>query len=101
MLLGNEEKSAREKVLEKLLGSLDDMDSEKLSSKKPVAAEISVMSAKPSSLDSAMAGADHDEVEELEEKHFPEEEGEEEKMEGGISDEQKMMIEELYKKYCC
>jgi hypothetical protein len=110
MFLDDKEKTARMKVLKSLMGKVDEMDSERLKGKKPIAAEVSVIKAKPigSSLEDEMSKAGHEGVEEAEEKLFPEEEEKEEKMmaegigeseESKLSLEEKMMIKRLYEKF--
>lgn len=101
MFLNEKEKGARTKVLEGLLGKMDEMDSKRLNKGKSDATEISVIEASP--LEKEMTKAGHDGVEEVEEKIFPDEEAKEEQMEMGgeePSEEQKQMIKALYEKYC-
>ena len=68
-------------------------------SKKPVVAEMSVTKVEPKeNLGDAMKSIGHEATDEVESAVFPEEQKEE--YEGGISEEQKSMIEELYNRFC-
>jgi hypothetical protein len=116
MFLNDKQKSLKSKALADLLGEVDSLDKGKLG-KKPMVAEMSITKAEPmDGLGSAMKAAGHEGVEEKEEELFPAEEAKEEAMmggeepgeveepagmekEGGISEEEKQMIEELYNRY--
>jgi len=104
MFLNEKQKGLKSKALADLLGEVDSLDKNKLG-KKP---------ADPmDNLGSAMKAAGHEGVEEKEEELFPAEEAKEEVMmggeepgesmepaeRGGISEEEKQMIEELYNRY--
>jgi hypothetical protein len=102
MFLNEKQKDIKSKALAELLGEVDSLDKGKLS-KKPMVAEMTVAKVEPmDKLGSMMKEAGHEGVEEKEEQLFPAEEAKEEAMEegGGISDEEKQMIEELYNRYC-
>lgn len=95
MFLNEKQKNLKSKALADLLGEVDSLDKGKLG-KKPVVAEMSIAKVEP------MEEAGHEGVEEKEEELFPAEEAKEEAMEegGGISEEEKSMIEELYNRFC-
>jgi len=102
MFLNEKQKNLKSKALADLLGEVDSLDKNKLG-KKPVVAEMSVTKVEPmDKLGSLMKEAGHEGVEEKEEQLFPAEEAKEEALEesGGISAEEKQMIEELYNRYC-
>lgn len=102
MFLNEKQKNLKSKALADLLGEVDSLDKGKLG-KKPVVAEMSIAKVEPmDKLGSAMEEAGHEGVEEKEEELFPAEEAKEEAMEegGGISEEEKSMIEELYNRFC-
>jgi hypothetical protein len=103
MFLSAREKSAKSSVLDELSKHLDKFGSNRIKSRKPVAAEVSVTEMEPKEdLLSVMDEAGHEGVEEAEEKLFPQEEAAEEQAEmGGVDDETKQMIATLYKKFCC
>jgi hypothetical protein len=100
MFLNDKEKSSRKTVLKSLLGKLGEVDSQKF--KKPVAIEVETAEVAPASgLLGEMKKAGHEGVEEAEEQLFPAEEEKEEAMEsGGVDEQTKMMIKQLYEKYC-
>ena len=102
MFLNDKQKSVKSRALADLLGEVDSLDKNKLG-KKPMVAEMSVTKVEPmDKLGSLMKEAGHEGVEEKEEQLFPAEEAKEEALEesGGISAEEKQMIEELYNRYC-
>jgi hypothetical protein len=114
MFLNEKQKGLKTKALDGLLSELDVLDKNKLG-KKPVVAEMSVTKVEPvDKLGSEMKAAGHDGVEEKEEELFPAEEAKEEalmggeepgeteeapEVAGGISEEEKQMIEELYNRF--
>ena len=113
MFLNEKQKNLKSKALADLLGEVDSIDKGKLG-KKPIVAEMSVTKVEPiDKLGEAMKAAGHEGVEEKEEELFPAEEEKEEAMmggeepgedmepaeNGGISEEEKQMIEELYNRF--
>lgn len=91
MFLSDKEKSAKSEVLAELSKKLEGMRSSRMAGRgKPAVAEISVAEIEPEEeggkLGKMMGG--------MHEMGESEESGE------GISEEQKMMIEELYNRYC-
>lgn len=100
MFLNDNKKKLKSSALDELLSNLDGLDSEKIGkSKKPMIAEMSVTKVEPKGkLPEQMKAIGHEATDEIEESVFPEEQKEE--YEGGISEEEKSMIEELYNRYC-
>ena len=102
MFLEKDDQKARSSALEALLGHVDSIESGKLG-KKPVAAAVEVTKVEPVEgdddlLEKAMSAAGHEGVEAAEGELFPAEEAAEET--GGIDEESKKMIEELYNRFC-